>query len=501
MPTKHLSIPFAFLGIAGLMAFALIRDEPRDTASVPGTDGPRRTHIVELRAEGFSPAELTVEEGDTVEFINRSSPTKFFWPASDFHPTHGIYPEFDPREPIPQNRTWKFTFTRASSWGYHDHVAPYFTGRITVRERAPGDAAADGCSSRSRSQRESCWNLMLARALKSDGVAGAFAALARLYQTEPDFIADGCHRQAHIIGEAAYAEYRKHRDWSKVGFGPETIYCNYGYYHGIFEHLFRDRPGDLDLVEELCAELERQLSGTIPRIRQNCFHGAGHGFMPDPPPRETWGEPKAMTAPALANCARLKVRDEGETRECYEGIFNVMADWMNSQKYGLAMPTNPLDFCRGQDARAHELACYYEYGMRIHDEAGNDLVKIAERFVNGIADDEIARMVMGSAASTVIESTLERENHDDTIIACRSLASRLRESCLNGVLGGLVAHGEPGREHVKVLQFCASPVLVPDERNFCYRSAFGKFRQVYLPDELKRLCTAIPSSYRQLCNE
>jgi hypothetical protein len=56
-----------------------------------------------------------------------------FWPASDLHPTHGIYPEFDPQDGIPADEKWTFQFLKSGSFKYHDHLNPFFRGIIFVK--------------------------------------------------------------------------------------------------------------------------------------------------------------------------------------------------------------------------------------------------------------------------------------------------------------------------------------------------------------------------------
>lgn len=88
-------------------------------------------HKVVLNKEGFSPQETSINQDDTVEFSSISNEP--FWPASDLHPTHGIYPEFDPQEPVEASGSWKFQFNKKGSWKYHDHLNPYLRGTIIVK--------------------------------------------------------------------------------------------------------------------------------------------------------------------------------------------------------------------------------------------------------------------------------------------------------------------------------------------------------------------------------
>jgi plastocyanin len=81
-------------------------------------------------AEGYEPKEVSIKKGDIVMWVNESG--EFHWPASDLHPTHGVYPEFDPLRPIAVDETWKFKFDKEGVWKYHDHIRANKTGTITV---------------------------------------------------------------------------------------------------------------------------------------------------------------------------------------------------------------------------------------------------------------------------------------------------------------------------------------------------------------------------------
>lgn len=98
-------------------------------ANVASSQG-NETHTVTITDDGFEPENLTIQQGDTVEFSTERD--KPFWPASNLHPTHTINPEFDPKEPVQPDSTWSHTFTKKGEWGMHDHLAPYFTGEIIV---------------------------------------------------------------------------------------------------------------------------------------------------------------------------------------------------------------------------------------------------------------------------------------------------------------------------------------------------------------------------------
>src|SRR5688572_30991888 len=54
---------------------------------------PTSEQFVHLQTSGYEPRTLTIPAGTTVVFENKS--TTDLWPASNIHPTHEIYSDFD----------------------------------------------------------------------------------------------------------------------------------------------------------------------------------------------------------------------------------------------------------------------------------------------------------------------------------------------------------------------------------------------------------------------
>lgn len=90
------------------------------------------TFTVLMKADVFEPETITTAKGATVEFKNMDSVAR--WPASNLHPTHTIYPQFDPRQPVDPGKSWQFTFDKVGSFKYHDHLIPSIRGTILVAD-------------------------------------------------------------------------------------------------------------------------------------------------------------------------------------------------------------------------------------------------------------------------------------------------------------------------------------------------------------------------------
>jgi plastocyanin len=127
----------AIVAIVGAISWQLFfqnESQPSPAVAVPPATVsiPEGAIVVTLTPDGFVPAEVTIQKGQTIAF--NTTTKNLFWPASNLHPSHTIYPEFDPLEPVQPGAMWSFTFTKTGEWKFHDHLAPYFTGVITVVE-------------------------------------------------------------------------------------------------------------------------------------------------------------------------------------------------------------------------------------------------------------------------------------------------------------------------------------------------------------------------------
>ena len=116
---KYILFSLGALTLSGIVVFVL------DPFGWQSTE-----YTIDRTANGYEPNSLTVTRGDTVIFENPSN--QHHWPASDLHPTHTIYPDFDPRRPLMPGELWSFRFKQAGQWYFHDHLKANLVGVITV---------------------------------------------------------------------------------------------------------------------------------------------------------------------------------------------------------------------------------------------------------------------------------------------------------------------------------------------------------------------------------
>lgn len=488
------------VGIIGVETFFLLvsfLNNSRHGFSI--ANAPKHATI-ELLDDGFHPAEVTIKNGGTVTFTSKTGGS--FWPASNIHPTHEIYPEFDPQKPLEQNESWSFTFAKEGRWRYHDHIHASYTGVLVVLPLSPTKdwdvaQAASVCRSENGGAKQQCWDEQLAATLAQRGLDAAFDVFIELYKTEPS-IAKGCHGWGHVLGEGAYALFASKKDFV---IPDEASYCGYGFYHGFLEKLLQD-TGDPKGAIAFCAYAsERADPRHAGSVYGNCIHGIGHGgtsvAAEDP---ANWGKIDAVLAAGKKTCASITDLP-GELESCWEGVFNEFQQNINSARNGFSYDIINDDFfgiCRREEEK-YKRACYFEFIGLIAQFTHRDFRKSAEMVIKDIPDHDDAAYLMVKMAADFMQDDIVSETYDKNVLDCRSLPAYLHQSCFDGVLLGFTAHGEPGQEYVKGLGLCRSDILNVAERTQCYQKLLANFSGEYPREKIARICDSVDEAYQKYC--
>ncbi len=445
---------------------------------------------------GFSPDKITIRTGQSITFISKDA--QEFWPASDPHPNHTNYSGFDAGKAINPNGSWRFTFTKEGTWRFHDHLAPFFQGVVTVNagnQLSEADLLQkEACLKKDVSERIGCWDNQIRATIQKKGLKNAFNLFAHLYATQPLFVSQGCHWVSHQIGQEAYRQFA---DGKNIELSEQTSYCGYGFYHG-FMQLLLYKNQDIAAARNFCLRADEKLKSKAPLTRLNCFHGIGHGLVQDPPPPELWGNAQAMVDPLIPKCLKVS-NDETEKKECTDGIFNAVILFKEAREYGLTLNrTDPLGWCRKQKKGIPQLSCYYESSQKLDSISGWSIQKAAS-FTKDITDDTHATTVIGVAAAAMIQRDILRADNTSYIYDCRKIEKRLQIACLRGITNGYISHGEPEKEYIKVLSFCKNPAMTRNEANLCYQTALGRLKNVYSVTKIKQVCLTVEERYKQYC--
>ncbi len=314
---------------------------------------------------GFRPLRLEVEVGQQVLFANESDTS--LWPASNIHPTHQIYPEFDAKTPIESGDSWIFTFERPGFWRYHNHLGPERSGLIVVKGE-PAEPPTPLVLATEGLDFDDPPNLSLAQYMELYESDNAITRFLREYgpaETVKALLEGSnranvdCHQRAHDAGRMAYELF------GAAAFYLSSHECQAGTYHGATEALFHDR-GTVNLREDVSA-----LCGyaNVSFYYLQCLHGVGHGLM-------AWTSYELHDA--LSLCEELNTN--ADHRACYSGVFmeNVIGGLSGLMGHVTEyLSDDPHYPCNSLDDE-HVQMCYFYQSTRMMLLYENDFGKVAE---------------------------------------------------------------------------------------------------------------------------
>lgn len=290
-----------------------------------------QTVIIEMTEEGFSPQSITLDENSAVIFINKD--TKDRWPASNVHPTHELYPEFDPKKPIKVGASWPFKPKKAGEWKFHDHLLPHMRGKITV--------ISENGQVQTPSWQQNIKNFIenivfkikniFSFAKKEDAVK-KWEDLKLKYKGQAGSEGD-IHDQAHLVGSLLYQQ----KGFS--GIGLCTSEFAFGCFHGFLDKAFEKSLDKLDEAEKACLSL-----GTGGPFA-SCAHGIGHGIA-------SFYQTADLKS-SLNSCRKLTSGQQ----YCYDGVFMEFERAAPSFFYSVENPYKPCDELEKEFGEEFSFAC------------------------------------------------------------------------------------------------------------------------------------------------
>ncbi len=448
---------------------------------------------------GFDPKMITVRQGVTIHFVSKRS--GYFWPASNFHPSHYLYPEFDAKEPISASDSWSIRLDRVGKWRYHDHLNPRFTGTIVVIDERGGvfdtrcqdSAYLAGLAGRGQI---SCWQQHLEYVKQTEGVTEAFALFKRLYRDEPSFGAN-CHDVMHTLGEAVYEDYKRS---GIASFPKETSYCGWGFYHGFIEAaLFSGE--DFVSVERLCRSADKSIALDIdvPLSIYSCYHGFGHGVV-DTLASDMWGNDAAIAQAGTNVCTSVIAEDEsGEfIKQCVTGVYNSIANAYETN-YGLFQKQHdPAYICALEKTPLFKQACYGEIALR-HITNNNLSESQGLAFIYSLSEEIGRQATMFTYMGELVRLNLQQHEPSHWSAVCGNQPTHLVASCIQGTAQGYLGWGDPGMEYVSALALCEEASTFPSAQEACYEYVLPRLNTIYTKQKSEELCARAPVMYQHFC--
>lgn len=477
---------------------------------------PVQDTTITLTAQGFSPKAVTIIPGSTITFrTERGLP---FWPASDLHPSHGIYPAFDPKVPVTPTESWSFRFDTEGVWGFHDHLAPEYRGVIRVgkrttlssnslagklltlkhvlvpAERDP-DALLAACNEQinSRGAYQECWKETFQSLLAGGTIDEALEVLGTLKNRSIEFASD-CHVYAHIIGEEAYWRFRGQ---PKFAITQDTGNCSFGFYHGFMQE-FASHEQTFDRAVAFCKIVKEELHGAadvnVSVFGSNCEHGIGHGLtykyiIPN------WGNEEKVVSLGIADCRSITGI---HTMECINGVFGgIAAMYFGLHGYNLSMNMDdPFWLCHKRTPEEQPY-CYDSMIPPLYQMADGDFGRVV-RYIEAIpvaAGREVAMRHLGAMRGHL---ALQPDQYDAVLADCRELNDELHPACITGFSSQILHIGTLPDGFDRSMAFCAK-MRTDAERLACYDGMGDTIDYLFSEAEKLEYCGKLTEPYAARC--
>ena len=415
-----------------------------------------RGNVIVYDGESFTPSEMIVSLGEPVIFENKSGVP--FWPASNLHPSHLQFVEFDPKVPVAAGETWSFTFTRAGNWEYHDHINPTVGGVVRVRNASGELIDPNDCTIQENQIR--CWEKDVKAFLTARDIEGAFTYI--LGQENESSFLQNCHGLVHLIGESAYDLFSNGENFH---ISQKSTFCGYGFYHGFMETLLTT-TGDLQEALDFCAYVDNAFGEAKGDARNACYHGIGHGAVDGSDPR-TWGDAYASVQSALQLCEKVTTTDAEEI-QCGGGVFDGLVTAYSEQSFGFSeIPEDFYDLCTRIDNLNFKEGCYRQMNPLTSYLGEGDIQKTFD-FVRNIKEPEFKDTAIRSVIGTFARNDMDKNDYEMIIDACYSLDDDLHKDCLEGFVSRLMEYGSPETGYLLGINFCSSDKLQGHERTICF---------------------------------
>jgi plastocyanin len=395
----------------------------------------QRPVLVYIYDDKFVPQTLEINPGDSVLFISKAS--REVWPASDSHPTHNLYPEFDTQRPLAPGEKWKFTFTKPGTWEFHDHLLSQMSGKIFVKGEGDFSDAARVCvANTSGINRAACWQKDFEKLIDSEGLNAGLNKFVEFYEHEPNF-KDYCHDIMHYVGRASYTVFAL--DKSIIS-RPELSYCGFGFYHGFIEaSLEATGSAGLETAKAYC---EAVLVGDSP-LKENesntagaCWHGIGHSIF-DSLPGILWGDPVKMTLSALNTCEEI-FENAHRRRQCATGVFNSLANALISNNYKLTFnPDEMVNICN-QLKLVYQDACYLDLAVVYSNSKNLNLKDSIDYALTFPEVSNRSHSIIGIVDDILRRGTPDVPSVPEVVKACEGLdLPEYQKDCLIGLITGI----------------------------------------------------------------
>ncbi len=440
---------------------------------------PGRTYNVVLGKDGYQPTQVTVRKGDSVKFATILNSD--FWPASDPHPTHSLYPEFDPKHQLTSSEGWTFKFNNAGVWNYHDHVNANLRGEIIVEDKNPITWTFDKlihwykirfqkhdtellrqieskCKNPNWDEHykfDECWTSFFS------GISNDFGAVESMRLIKEasiiGIISDSdCHNFADQVGIDAYWQYVLGH---KFAINHDFSICYQGFFHGfMLEHVSHGQNFSESI--NFCESLDKKDWKTT----SECYVGIGNGLT-----YYYW----SLNDNNLENIVNQSIKEcnklDSQKDNCIYGVFGGIEHlFLGVHGSNLTVDQNdPFSICFRQQTAQYRDYCIEKVSRPLFSSL-NYNVSTINIILNKISNPKIRQAIVVDFGDMISHfgSYEAVDIVSQAVMKCRSFNGYLSNSCLVGLFNNLFSN--PDELSGKFKDFnCNLNIFNDNEKSVC----------------------------------
>ena len=344
--------------VLGLLSFVFFKNNSKENGSSS------ENLTVFINDEGFFPDKIITTAGSTIAWVNQGE--RLHWPASNFHPSHTLYPEpggclgskFDACKGLEKGESFSFRLEKPGIWPMHDHLFPSLVMTVEVlkkgEERKSSFSFSENTSVLDFRNFDYGRQIEFVKLLSQENPKDGWNYIKEAFIVNGQVVGNA-HEFAHVVGNLSYK--KSGLEGIKI---CDTAFA-FGCFHGVTEAmLLNEGTNKIKDIEIECLEL---FPSELTEGYTGCIHGTGHGIY-------TWENGNLNQA--LSDCDILTERYR---QYCYDGVF---MENVSSSSGGFFEAKNPWKFCTDLDERYHRNCARYQSQVFLGGALNGSLVSVGK---------------------------------------------------------------------------------------------------------------------------
>lgn len=346
-----------------------------------------------------------------------------------------------------------------------------------------------------------CAILALKKKIVADGLPAGMHTL-RTWYTSSEVLRPMCDRVMRGVG----LEIGKSGvDYRSLDITKESVWCNYGFYHGYITAVMSD-TSDIQKGFEICDYVGSKLSSTAPGARPECIRAVAYGISDVL--GSQYKDPESIAQKGVSICTERKLQKE-EFTDCVMGIFAELGRMLASGDHGQIKDQHYLYIC---DNFSDDIAtiCYGGFKWFPLEVLGVGQLDVVDGYKTMVQklgtklkaeQNTVGQLIYTLSYNQALNAmaTSSRSQYQEGIDQCMSIPEYFMQPCINAYALGVAKGGLPGSQYHEVAAFCKQAESIPYDPKECLKDAAAYLKVFYSADVLRSACSEFEKKLNVSC--